>query len=227
MEHEHPDQTPRAEPAGPERTPGLKQREPILRIPPVTFWLIAVNVLAYGALRLLPPGQQDAVVDALGFAPATLNRPVTALGILSLVTYQFLHGGWDHLGFNMISLLAFGSGIERALGPVRYVALYLCAGIAGALLQGLFMSGGGDGVLIGASASISGLFGVLLTLWDFNSPGRRAVGIVPMALLWIGLMAATGILGVGAQGMPVAWIAHIGGFLAGLAYGLTLRARRG
>ncbi len=200
-------------------------REPILRIPPVTFWLIAANVLVHVVLQLLPAGRQDAVVDALGFDPASLRGPISAMGLLTLVTYQFLHGGWDHLGFNMIALLAFGSGIERAIGRVRYLILYVVAGIVGALLEGIFTVSGDGGVLIGASASISGLFGVLVPLWGSRGQGRRTIGIVPMALLWIALMAVTGILGVGAQGMPVAWIAHIGGFLAGLAYGLILRAR--
>jgi membrane associated rhomboid family serine protease len=193
----------------------------------VTFWLIAVNVLVHLVLQTLSPGQQDAVVNTLGFDPATLRQPVTAIGLLSLVTYQFLHGGWEHLGFNMITLLAFGSGVERALGTLRYLLLYEVAGIAGALLQGVLAQNDNGGVMIGASASISGLFGAFLSLSNLQTSGRGVMGIVPMALLWIGMLALTGILGVGAQGMPVAWIAHIGGFLAGLLYGLALRGGRG
>ncbi len=206
--------------------PSIGRREPILRIPPVTFWLIAVNVVVHIVLGFLPPGQEEVVINTLGFDPATLRQPITALGVASLITFQFLHGGWDHLGFNMLSLLAFGSGVERAIGRVRYLIFYLSAGIAGALLQGIFTPAGEDGVLIGASAGISGLFGVLLALWNFNTPGGGAIRILPMAILWIGLITVTGILGVGAQGMAVAWIAHIGGFLAGLGYGLIIRQRR-
>ncbi len=194
--------------------PTIGRREPILRIPPVTFWLIAVNVVVHIVLGFLPPGQEEVVINTLGFDPATLRQPITALGVASLI------------GFNMLSLLAFGSGVERAIGRVRYLIFYLSAGIAGALLQGIFTPAGEDGVLIGASAGISGLFGVLLALWNFNTPGGGAIRILPMAILWIGLITVTGILGVGAQGMAVAWIAHIGGFLAGLGYGLIIRQRR-
>jgi membrane associated rhomboid family serine protease len=195
----------------------------MFRIPAATGWLIAINVAVHIARLFLSPGQDDVVVDGLGFDPSTMRGPINWVAVLSLVTYQFLHGGWDHLGINMITLLAFGPGVERPLGPVRFVALYLVSGIAGALLETIFTAPDSGDLLIGASASISGTFGALLVIWGIYRRGRRPLGIVPMTLLWIGLMALTGILGVGAQGTPVAWIAHIGGFLTGMALGAILR----
>jgi membrane associated rhomboid family serine protease len=196
----------------------------MFRIPPVTGWLIAINVLVHVVRLFLAPGQDEAVLNSLGFDPSNLYRPIGVMTILSLVTYQFLHGGWDHLAVNMVSLLAFGAGVEKPLGPIRYLVLYLFSGIAGALLEAAFTAPGAQDQMIGASASISGVFGALLIIWGVHRSGKRPLGLLPMLLLWIALMAVTGITGLGAQGAPVAWIAHIGGFLAGVAFGFAFRA---
>jgi membrane associated rhomboid family serine protease len=197
--------------------PETRQSEPAFRIPPATGWLIGLNVAVHVARQFLPAGQDDVVVNLLGFDPGRLRDAPDLVAILSLVTYQFLHGGWDHLVINMITLLAFGPGIERPLGRSRFIIIYLLSGIAGALLEGVFAPAGSDDLLIGASASISGVFGALLIFWRFHQLGKRPLGIVRLALLWVVMMAVTGIFGVGANGVPVAWIAHIGGFLAGMA----------
>jgi membrane associated rhomboid family serine protease len=210
----------------PGERPRIRRREPFLSIPPVTLWLIVLNVAILGVLRLLPSDQANAVVDTLGFDPATLDHAPTAIGLVSLITYQFLHAGWNHLIVNMVSLLAFGSGIERSLGRGRYILLYLVSGIAGALLQGSFTPAGEEAILIGASGSISGLFGALIALWTARPQDRSLIRLIPLALLWIGVIVLTGVLGVGAEGIAVAWIAHIGGFLVGLTYGLILRLRQ-
>ncbi len=206
-----------------EAPPPPARKEPILRIPPVTGWLIALNVLIQVVRQFLPPGQDDVVVEALGFNTANLYRPITPLAVVSLVTYQFFHSGWDHVGINMVSLLAFGPGVERPLGPRRFLLIYFLSGIAGALLEAAFAARLGDDLLIGASASISGVFGALLVIWGIHRLGRQPMGILPMALLWIGLMTITGVLGVGAHGAPVAWIAHIGGFIMGMIFGAVFR----
>jgi membrane associated rhomboid family serine protease len=165
------------------------------------------------ARTFLPEGLDDSVVDALAFDPDRLYRDGLE-ALPSLVTYQFLHGSWAHLGMNMLSLLAFGPGIERPLRGLRFLVLYLVSGIIGALLEGLFLPvAGSEGILIGASASIAGIFGALLILWRFSRSGRMR--LLPLAAIWIIVMAITGIAGVGSDGEPVAWIAHIGGFLTG------------
>jgi membrane associated rhomboid family serine protease len=199
------------------------QRQPAFRIPPVTGWLIALNVLVQIVRHFLPANLDETLVDLFGFDAASLHRNVDGLSFLSLITYQFLHQGWDHLTINMVSLLAFGAGIERPLGAKRYLALYLVCGIAGALLESLFTVPSQDDVLVGASASISGVFGALMIIRSLYRAGRRPMGIVPMALIWVGLLAITGKLGVGAGGAQVAWIAHIGGFIAGILFGLAYR----
>jgi len=210
-------------PASSPPEPAANPREPVFRIPSATGWLIAVNLLIQIVRSFLPAGQDEIIIDTLGFDPASLYGPARLMTPVTLVSYQFLHGGWNHLAINMVSLLAFGAGVEKPLGPARFLVLYIVSGIAGGLLESLFVNATGNDLLIGASASISGIFGALLILWGINRRGSRPMGMVPMALLWIALMMITGILGVGAGGSPVAWIAHIGGFLAGIGFGLVFR----
>jgi membrane associated rhomboid family serine protease len=206
------------------RDPRL-EREPAFRIPAATGWLIAVNVLVHAARwlavrqGLLTPDRDDALVDAFGFRPDSLDGAIGGLTVLSLFTYQFLHAGWEHLAANMLTLLALGPGVERPVGRARFLALYFTCGVAGALVQAIFTPAGRGDLLIGASASISGVFGALLVIWGFHRRGRRPLGIVGMVLLWSLFLAVTGSLGVGSDGSPVAWIAHIGGFVTGIAFG--------
>ena len=197
----------------------------MLRVPPATGWLIAINVAVHIARLFLAPDQDDVVTSWLAFDPASLHGPIGWLPIVSLVTYQFLHGSWAHLGINMVTLLAFGPGVERPIGWMRFLAIYFLSGIAGALVEAVFTPPESGDLLVGASAAISGVFGALLVIWGVYRRGARPMGLVPMTLLWIGLMAVTGITGIGAQGVPVAWIAHIGGFLAGMVLGGLFRPR--
>jgi len=203
-----------------------KVKEPMFRLPKATGWLIAINVVVQLVRSLLPTRVDDAVVDNLGFHSASLYGHFGALNFISLFTYQFLHGGWDHLGLNMASLLAFGAGVELPIGKARFLMLYFLSGVAGALLEGVFTTSAGDDLMVGASGSISGVFGALMVIWGLYNRGGNPLGFLRMTALWIVLMAVTGIFGIGApQGTPVAWIAHIGGFIAGMGLGYLLRPR--
>ena len=135
--------------------------------------------------------------------------------IVSPVTYQFLHGGWVHVGVNMLSLAAFGAPVERILGPRRFLAFYICAGIVAGFIHVAFNMDSTDPV-VGASGAISGVFGGVLML--LRSAGRMS-SLLPVAGIWIALNVVFGIFGgtPGAGGEPVAWLAHIGGFVFGLA----------
>jgi membrane associated rhomboid family serine protease len=198
----------------------------MFRLPKATGWLIAINVVVQLVRGLLPSGLDDSVVDNLGFHSASLHRHFGALDFISLFTYQFLHGGWDHLGLNMVSLLAFGAGVELPIGKGRFLVLYFLSGVGGALLEGVFAPASRDDLMVGASGSISGVFGALMVIWGLYRRGDNPLGFLKMTALWIGLIAVTGIFGVGApQGTPVAWVAHIGGFIAGMALGYLFRPR--
>jgi membrane associated rhomboid family serine protease len=196
----------------------------MFRLPPVTGWLIAINVLVHLVRFLLPPARDDVVEQSLAVHTSSLFHDFGPIDLVRLLTYQFLHGGWDHLAANMVFLLAIGPGVERPVGKIPYLVIYFASGIAGALVEGALADPGRDDILVGASASISGVFGALIVIWQLYRLGDKPLGLVRMAGLLIAMMAITGILGVGApEGTPVGWVAHIGGFLAGMAMGFVVR----
>lgn len=186
-------------------------RQPMFNLPPATKALLAANVLVFAVMLLLPDSSDDAIVALFGFEPDRYRGWAGPLwiAIVDPVTYQFLHAGLTHIAVNMLGLVAFGAGVEQRMGPLRFLGFYLVCGIVGAFTEFAVMPGSSD-VLIGASAAVSGLFGGILRFSAF----RR--GFWMLVALWLVMNAVTGIAGVGAAGMPVAWIAHVGGFFTGL-----------
>jgi membrane associated rhomboid family serine protease len=148
---------------------------------------------------------------------------------LTLITSMFMHGGLLHLAGNMLFLWVFGDNVEHRVGPLVFIGFYLLTGIAGSLAQILVNP---DSVIpmLGASGAISGVLGAYLVLF----PGNRVLFFVFRFLVrlpaWvaIGLWAVFQFIGgFGALGGPeaggVAYMAHIGGFVAGLVAGLVFR----
>jgi membrane associated rhomboid family serine protease len=198
-----------------------RPREPMFRIPLVTGWLILLNVLVHVARQFLPEAQDNIVVDKLAFET---YAPLDGWGLATLLTYQFLHANWLHLIVNMTSLLAFGSGLERVLHGYRFVLLYLACGVAGALFEALTTTAADGEVLLGASASISGVFGTLIILLGMNRLGGRPISLVLLIALVLGPMIVMGVFNIGSGGLPVAWRAHVGGFSFGLLAGWAIQA---
>lgn len=154
--------------------------------------------------------------------------------LLTLLSYQFLHGGWIHLIGNMIYLWVFGRTVEDAIGPLWFLALYLASGFIGGAFYSLLLHS--DAPLIGASASIAGVMGAY-AIW-FSRAQIRV--LIPIIILWttitlpvvlvIGLWFLTNLLNgyatvVGSQTDNVAYIAHIGGFAFGMAMALLVRLK--
>ncbi|UYN94636.1 MAG: rhomboid family intramembrane serine protease [Enhydrobacter sp.] len=198
---------------GPERGPG----ERAINLPPAILWLIGINI-AVQVVRLMVDAQlDDEIVLGLGLVPAAYTSDIGA-GLPALIaapfTYQFIHGGWVHLGINMLSLAAFGAPVERLLGSRRFVVFYLSAGMVAGLVHVLSYPDSADPV-VGASGAVSGVFGAVLMM-------MRRVGnlpsLLPVAGIWIGINVFFGLFGgaPGSDGTPVAWVAHIGGFVYGL-----------
>jgi membrane associated rhomboid family serine protease len=145
---------------------------------------------------------------------------------------MFMHGGWAHLGGNMLFLFIFGDNVERFLGRVKYLVLYLICGVLAAFAQIL---AGPDSVIpsLGASGAISGVLAAYLVFFPRNRVrvlvGFRFVTEVP-AVLMIGLWAllqfvnGIGSIAVSSQTGGVAYWAHIGGFVAGLVFAFLLKA---
>jgi membrane associated rhomboid family serine protease len=198
--------------------PGRGAYERAINLPPAILWLIAINVAVQAIRLLLSEATDDALVLQFGLVPAHYTEDA-GTGFLSLIgapiAYQFLHGGWIHVGVNMLSLAAFGAPVERTLGPRRFVLFYLSAGIVAGLGHVLINANSHDPV-IGASGAVSGVFGAVLFLLR---RGGGLTSLMPVAGVWIALNVFFGILGgtPGAGGEPVAWQAHIAGFLFGLA----------
>lgn len=152
---------------------------------------------------------------------------------LTLLAFQFIHGGWLHIIFNMIYLWVFGPRIEARLGSVAFLALYLSAGAVGGLIQTLFLPIGTP--IIGASASIAGLLGAYLLFY----PRAQIKVIIPVFIIWpIIVLPAwlvlilwfltnifSGYLSVldSSAGDQTAYLGHIGGFLFGFMVALVFK----
>ena len=189
-------------------------RQPIFNVPPATKALLIANVVAHLLRLALPNNLDDTVVTRFAFIPARYTEP-GAIGWPALVdpiTYQFLHGSLTHLGINMLALLAFGAGVERRIGGPRMLAFTLICGVVAALAH-FAIYPTSIVPIIGASGAISGLFGGVLRFHVYSGSRR---GLWPLVALWVIMDVVTGTMGMGGDGEPIAWVAHIGGFIAGL-----------
>jgi rhomboid family protein len=202
------------------------------RTPFVTWALIGLNILAF--VLELSQGSEGALqsfVTAWGVVPReySLGRdlpPGIPLPFWStLITSMFLHGGWAHLGGNMLFLWIFGDNLERVMGHLRYALFYLVTGLAAGLAHIAFNSGS-TLPSVGASGAISGILGGYLLLFPRNRVrvltrgGIMQVPAFVMLGLWIVLQLVSGFGSVArtdeTSGGGVAYMAHIGGFAAGL-----------
>ena len=206
----------------------------------VTIALIALNVLAFFVELSQPSGGAlQSFIEAWGVVPREYSAgrdlaPSIPLPFWStLVTSMFLHAGWAHLGGNMLFLWIFGDNIERRLGHARFLAFYLACGLAAGLAHILFNIHS-TMPTVGASGAISGVMGGYLLLFPNNrvrvmtQGGITAVPAFVMLGLWI-LMQFISQLGsitdAGETG-GVAYLAHIGGFVAGLVLVTVMGGRR-
>ncbi|WP_202501552.1 rhomboid family intramembrane serine protease [Streptomyces sp. SID5785] len=127
-----------------------------------------------------------------------------------LLTAMFLHGGYVHIAFNMLSLWFVGGPLEEALGRARYLALYVVSGLAGSALS--YLLAAQNQPSLGASGAIFGLFGALAVLMRRRNYDLRPV----IALLVINLIFTFN------PAFNIAWQAHIGGLVGGLAVGFGM-----
>ena len=143
----------------------------------------------------------------------------------NILSSMFLHGGWMHLIGNMWFLWLFGNNVEDSMTRPRFLVFYLACGIAAALAQ-VWIDPNSAVPMVGASGAISGVMGAYLVLF----PRVRVYTIVPlgffattwalpawvMLIYWMLLQVVGGVTSIGAEGGGVAFMAHVGGFLAGL-----------
>ncbi len=208
----------------------------------VTRALLVANVAAF-ALELHQGPRLERFIYRFGVVPRLwgVSTPSDFLDwphqFLTLLTSQFLHGGFLHLASNMLFLWIFADNVEDRLGHLRFTLLYLGSGIVAAMSQ-LVMSPRSDIPMVGASGAIAGVLGAYLLMF----PSARIVTLVTLGWywtareipayfflgLWFFLQWFAGLMTIGqvADTGGVAFWAHIGGFVAGMIGVATLRRRR-
>jgi membrane associated rhomboid family serine protease len=171
------------------------------------------------------PREYTAGVDL----PPTIPYPLWT----TLLTSMFLHGGWGHLGGNMLFLWIFGDNLEHRIGHLRFTLFYLACGIAAGLAHIVFNSTSGIPT-VGASGAISGVLGGYLLMFPRNRVyvltygGVATVPALFMLGLWILMQFINGVGEIARtpETGGVAYIAHIGGFVAGMILAPVLAVGR-
>ena len=223
----------------------LKDDVPAERIPALAVGLIAANLLVHLyqlSLHADGSGAAHELVTDFGLVPCRLTGSCAASGAappvaVALVASMFLHGGLFHLGGNMLYLWIFGRTVESTIGHARFAAIYVLGGVAAALAQAAADPASAV-PMIGASGAISAILGAYLLLhpragihtlvifgifWRF----MRVPAVVVLGF-WIVVQLANAFLTSGPHPTRggVAWVAHVGGFVAGLALLPLLRPPR-
>jgi membrane associated rhomboid family serine protease len=218
----------------------LRDDVPRRGAPLVVVCLIAANLLVFaGELFLLVAegrgvGALAEFTDAWGLVPREFlrgfsePRPTGQIFWLTPLAAMFIHGGLLHLAGNLVYLWIFGRPLEDLLGHGRFFVFYLACGLAAAAAQ-VASDPDSYAPIVGASGAVSGVLGGyalsyplgrLRLLWP---PVRVPAGL--FLLVWIGLQIASGLSADAVASGGVAWWAHVGGFVAGLALVRAMRVR--
>jgi membrane associated rhomboid family serine protease len=207
----------------------IGDENPTTRAPVVTYAIVVACVAVFLYQLTLTIGGEERFALRFGMIPARLFGPgldgqLPTAGVppwLTIVTSLFVHGNFMHLAGNMLFLWICGNNVEDQLGHARYALFYLLCGVAAALLQAL-VDTESPIPMIGASGAISGVLGAYLVLY----PHARI-----LILAWIAVFRVRAVFAIGGWFVMqllnamaadpdeggVAWFAHIGGFLAGMA----------
>jgi membrane associated rhomboid family serine protease len=194
-------------------------------IPFVTYLLIVVNVLFF----LVEMVGGDDFIMQWAFVPSRfLANPVG--DFITLFTSMFMHAGWLHLGGNMLYLWIFGDNVEDRFGHLKFLVFYLLSGL-GATFAQLMFSLGSNIPNLGASGAIAGVLGSYILMFPKGTirvlQGQRVVQAPALMVigLWIVLQLFSGIGSIAntADIGGVAYMAHIGGFIAGFVLTFLFR----
>ncbi len=190
---------------------------PMINLPPVTKYLLLVLVGVHLIITLLLSDEaRFEIYQNYGFISGYYTGRFDAFGwepYVTPFTYMLLHGSWLHLVMNSLMLMAFGAGVEKAVGGLRMLVFTVLCGLASILVHFVFSMDSGDPV-IGASGAISGLFAAAFMLMQSQQDPQASQRLWVFAGVWVAISVAFGIAG-GPDGSTIAWQAHIGGFLAG------------
>jgi membrane associated rhomboid family serine protease len=207
----------------------LSDHNPSRTTPVINILLIAANVFMFFWELSLGPDLEPKLFT-VAFIPARFwILPIHPVNIIGIFVSMFLHGGWLHLGGNMLYLWIFGDNIEDRLGHFRYLIFYLLCGVIATLAHAVF-NPSSRMPSIGASGAIAGVLGAYILLF----PKARVTTLIPIFFfitvreipavivlgLWFVLQLFVGVASLGvaeaANAGGVAYFAHIGGFVAGM-----------
>jgi membrane associated rhomboid family serine protease len=222
----------------------LRDNNPTTIVPYVTYGLIAVNIAVFIYEVTLNPQQLERFFQLYAVVPRQLSASFTGTPVVlgfpewaTLLTSQFLHGGFLHVAGNMLFLWIFGNNVEDRLGHFQYLIFYLACGALAALTQWYF-SPGSDIPSLGASGAIAGVMGAyilrfpqaeVLTLiplgfffWTFRIPAFFFLGFwfFQQALYGVASLGVSANIGMESGG--IAYWAHAGGFIFGVILGPLL-----
>jgi membrane associated rhomboid family serine protease len=202
----------------------------------LTSLLIAANVVVF-AIELSLHGELDPFVRRWGLVPAdvfeSLHGTDGPAALVTLLTSAFLHAGWLHLLSNLLYLAVFGLPVERRVGAARFALLYTMSGLIGSLAY-LVAQPASEVPAVGASGAIAGVIAAHLVLFPGATLGSLApvlflhvVESTPTLLLllvWLGTQLLSSVASL-TTSTGMAWWAHVGGFVTGLAIGPLIRTR--
>jgi membrane associated rhomboid family serine protease len=198
-------------------------------VPLFTYALIALNVLFF----IIEKSGGTAFIEKWAFVPSRFLANPSG-DFLTLFTSMFMHAGWVHLGGNMLYLWIFGDNVEDRFGHIKFIIFYLLCGLAATFAQ-LAFSIGSEVPNLGASGAIAGVLGAYILLFPKGKvrvlQGQQVIQVPALIVIgiWIVLQFFSGIGSIAnaAQTGGVAYMAHIGGFLAGFALTFLFRGSRG
>jgi membrane associated rhomboid family serine protease len=210
----------------------LRDVIPSRTTPFITVSIIGLNIAAWLFELALPPDALPTFLQTYGVVPARFHAA-------TLITAMFLHGSWSHIIGNMWYLWIFGDNVEDRFGHARFVLFYLLCGIIASVGQ-MLIDPSASLPTIGASGAIAGVMGAYFVLY----PHSRVLTLIPLIIIWdvielpaiallgfwflmqlfsAGQIAASS--GTGAGG-GVAFMAHVAGFVAGMAAVFIFRPRQ-
>jgi len=197
-------------------------------VPLVTYALIVLNVLFF----FVEQSGGEAFIVRWAFVPRRFSAN-PAGDFPTLITSMFMHAGWLHLGGNMLYLWIFGDNVEDRFGHIGFIIFYFLCGLAASFAQ-LAFSLGSSVPNLGASGAIAGVLGAYILLFPQGRvrvlQGQQVVQMPALIVigLWILLQFFSGIGSISntADSGGVAYMAHIGGFVAGLVLTFLFRGGR-
>lgn len=215
---------------------GRRSRQPVFNLPGVVTLSLMVLIVIFALQNVLTDEQLNSFYLTFGFIPARYATPLEGQGLVWLwtpVTYSLLHGSIEHILFNGLWLMAFGAPVARRIGTSRYLVFWILSSVASAFLHAA-LNWGAETLLIGASGVISGLMGAACRFAfpprggsPFGRPAHlnprlsmiealRSRTVLIFVVFWFvgNLLIAAGLSFIDTS-QPIAWDAHIGGFLFG------------